>query len=80
MESGKTLHPIRAFRFYRSILQTHLTSHLMKKLIILCVLLVSGTVGFADEKPVKSTVQRVTIFTQGAQVFRSSTVSIGTGI
>ncbi len=52
----------------------------MKKLIIACGLLLSTTSTFADEKPVKSNVERVTVFTQGAQVFRTTNISVGTGI
>lgn len=52
----------------------------MKKLIIACAFLMAVLTVSANEKPVKSTVQRVTVFTQGAQVFRTSNVSLGTGI
>jgi uncharacterized protein (TIGR02231 family) len=52
----------------------------MKKLIIACALLLSCTHGFAEERTVKSSIQRVTVFTQGAQVFRTSNVTIGPGI
>ena len=34
----------------------------------------------SNEKPVKSFVKNVTVFTQGAQVFRSSTVSLSPGV
>ncbi len=52
----------------------------MKKLIIACGLLLSTTSTFADEKLVKSNVERVTVFTQGAQVFRTTNISVGAGI
>ncbi|MFN5355096.1 MAG: DUF4140 domain-containing protein, partial [Bacteroidota bacterium] len=52
----------------------------MKKLIITLAWLLTMTSVFANEKFVKSSIQRVTVFTQGAQVFRSSTVSVGSGI
>jgi len=51
----------------------------MNKILIVCFLL-SGTAAFAaNEKNVKSTVQHVTVFTQGAQVFRSSAVTVQPG-
>jgi uncharacterized protein (TIGR02231 family) len=52
----------------------------MKKLIITLAWLLAITSVFANEKSIKSSIQRVTVFTQGAQVFRSSTVSVGAGI
>jgi len=52
----------------------------MRKLIISIAWLLSATIAFATEKPVKSTVERVTVFTQGAQVFRSANITAGSGI
>jgi uncharacterized protein (TIGR02231 family) len=48
-------------------------------IIILCVLFTTDLFG-VSEKPVKSSIKKVTVFTQGAQVFRSAPVSISPGI
>jgi uncharacterized protein (TIGR02231 family) len=52
----------------------------MKNLIILISMVFCSHCLFANEKLTKSKVERVTIFTQGAQVFRTSNISVGAGI
>lgn len=52
----------------------------MKNLIILISLAFYSQCLMANEKATKSKVERVTIFTQGAQVFRTASISVGSGI
>ncbi len=52
----------------------------MKKIILAAMLFIAVNAHATTEKTVKSTVKNVTIFTQGAQVFRSSTVNLVPGI
>lgn len=51
----------------------------MKKTILFAILFIAGHAHGANEKTVKSSVKKVTVFTQGAQVFRSSTVTLNPG-
>ena len=52
----------------------------MKKIILAAMLIVAGNAKASNEKFIKSTVKNVTVFTQGAQVFRSAPVNLATGI
>ncbi len=52
----------------------------MKKLVIIAMCFFACNVDAATEKAVKSTVKNVTVFTQGAQVFRTSSVTLMPGI
>jgi uncharacterized protein (TIGR02231 family) len=52
----------------------------MKILIFILVCIYSYQVSANEGKIVKSSVNRVTVFTQGAQVFRSTTVSLSPGV
>lgn len=52
----------------------------MKNIIILIGLTIYSQFIFATEKLTKSKVERVTIFTQGAQVFRTANITLGSGI
>lgn len=52
----------------------------MKNIIILIGLTIYSQFIFANEKLTKSKIDRVTVFTQGAQVFRTASISIGSGV
>lgn len=53
----------------------------MKTTIIACILLcITGIVRANDEKKVHSTISRVTVYTQGAQIFRSASYSVSKGV
>jgi uncharacterized protein (TIGR02231 family) len=52
----------------------------MKNLILPVALLIAFTANANNEKKVKSTVKNVTVFTQGAQVFRTSSVILNSGV
>lgn len=52
----------------------------MKKIILVAVFFIALNANAANEKQVKSTVKSVTVFTQAAQVFRTSTVTLNPGI
>ncbi len=52
----------------------------MKNLILPAVLFLAFAAHANNEKKVKSSVKNVTVFTQGAQVFRSSSVSLNPGV
>ena len=52
----------------------------MKKLMITAIIMIALNAHASNEKIVKSSVKRVTIFTQAAQVFRNSTVTLNPGI
>lgn len=52
----------------------------MKKLFLSAIILIAISAHATNEKIVKSSVKNVTVFTQGAQVFRSSTVSLSPGV
>ncbi len=52
----------------------------MRKLILAAILLISVSAQSANVKTVKSSVKNVTIFTQAAQVFRSSAVTLNPGV
>jgi len=52
----------------------------MKNLILPAVLLIAFAAHATNEKKVKSTVKNVTVFTQGAQVFRTSSVNLNPGV
>ena len=54
-------------------------SHVMKKLIVVIACLFSIKSLASAEKPVKSDISKVTVFTQGAQVFRSASVTLSPG-
>ncbi|HEX5003185.1 MAG TPA: DUF4139 domain-containing protein [Bacteroidia bacterium] len=51
----------------------------MKKLLFVAAVILAQPVFATSEKPVKSAIKKVTVFTQGAQVFRSSSVSLTPG-
>lgn len=51
----------------------------MKNLIFSALMLISINLTASTEKPVKSSVNKVTVFTQGAQVFRSAPVTLAAG-
>src|SRR5215204_3407957 len=53
---------------------------LMKKLIIVVAVIAAFHANADTAKPVKSDVKKVTVFTQGAQVFRSAGVTLSTGV
>lgn len=52
----------------------------MKNFILPAMLFIALSASAVNEKIVKSAVKNVTVFTQGAQVFRSSSVSLSTGV
>jgi uncharacterized protein (TIGR02231 family) len=52
----------------------------MKKMLIAAAMLISVQLHATTEKPVKSTISKVTVFIQGAQVFRTAPVSLPPGI
>ena len=53
----------------------------MKSAIIACFLaIISGTAMANDEKNVKSSITKVTVYTQGAQVFRNASYSVLKGV
>jgi uncharacterized protein (TIGR02231 family) len=53
----------------------------MKKIIFSAIILFIAAYAFAStEKTIKSSVKKVTVFTQAAQVFRSSNVSLNPGV
>lgn len=52
----------------------------MKKSIIILVLLCSFNAWAANEKKVKSDVSKVTVFMQGAQVYRTAPVTVSSGV
>lgn len=52
----------------------------MKNPFLPAILLLALTASASNEKNVKSSVKNVTVFTQGAQVFRSSSVSLSQGV
>ncbi|MFH2095995.1 MAG: DUF4140 domain-containing protein, partial [Bacteroidota bacterium] len=54
----------------------------MKKLIlfVLCICFIVIAKAIDDPKPVKSTITDVTVFLSGAQVTRSGSVQLGTGV
>ncbi len=53
----------------------------MKKLFsIICTVMIITQVGATDEKIVPSEIKRVTVYTQGAQIYRTSGYSIGKGV
>src|SRR4030095_6376721 len=68
METGRSLHPVR---------NANLNPPSMKKLLFL--LLLATAAAAVTGKTVKSSVKNVTVFTQGAQVFRSSIVTLQPG-
>jgi len=51
----------------------------MKKLLIVAAVIIALPALATSDKPVKSTIKKVTVFTQGAQVFRSSSVTLSPG-
>ncbi len=52
----------------------------MKKLITGIFLTIASAVFAANEKPVKSTVKNVTVFLQGAQVYRNAYINLSPGV
>ena len=52
----------------------------MKKLITGILLTIVSAVFAANEKPVKSTVKNVTVFLQGAQVYRNAYINLSPGV
>ncbi len=52
----------------------------MKNLFLLALLCIALSAHASNEKNVKSIVKNVTVFTQGAQVFRSSSVTLSQGV
>ena len=52
----------------------------MKKIIIAAILFIAINAQASNEKTVKSTVRKVTVFTQAAQVFRNATVNLNPGV
>src|SRR5262245_19157665 len=51
------------------------------KNILMMVAVFAALQGFAEtQKPVKSEIKKVTVFTQGAQVFRSAGVTLSPGV
>lgn len=52
----------------------------MKKIITGILLTIVSAVFAANEKPVKSTVHKVTVFLQGAQVYRAANINLSPGI
>jgi uncharacterized protein (TIGR02231 family) len=53
----------------------------MKSTIAACILLfITGMVRANDEKNVNSTISRVTVYTQGAQIFRTANYSVSKGV
>lgn len=52
----------------------------MKNFILPAMLFIALSASAVNEKIVKSAVKNVTVFTQGAQVFRSSSVSLSAGV
>jgi len=52
----------------------------MKKLIVAGLLIIAVSAKASNEKFIKSSVKNVTVFTQGAQVFRTAPVSLSPGI
>lgn len=51
----------------------------MKKSVVVALFFACISASANNQKPVKSTVKKVTVFTQGAQVFRTSGVSLSQG-
>jgi uncharacterized protein (TIGR02231 family) len=51
----------------------------MKKILFAFAMLISFQLQATTEKPVKSSINKVTVFTQGAQVFRSAPVTLSPG-
>ncbi len=51
----------------------------MKKIHLMAILFIAVNANVSAEKSIKSTVKNVTVFTQGAQVFRTSTVNLSKG-
>ncbi len=54
--------------------------YVSKKLITGILLTITSVVFAANEKPVKSTVKNVTVFLQGAQVYRNAYINLSPGI
>jgi uncharacterized protein (TIGR02231 family) len=53
----------------------------MKKLIaLICIVLVTASANATDDKIVKSTISKVTVFSQGAQVYRSANYNVSQGV
>lgn len=53
----------------------------MKKILgLVCILLFATNSNAADEKIVKSSIKTVTVYSQGAQIYRNSSYSISTGV
>ena len=52
----------------------------MKNSFLLAVLCIALSAKASNEKIVKSVVKNVTVFTQGAQVFRSTSVPLSPGV
>lgn len=53
----------------------------MKKIIaLICIVLVTANTNAIDDKIVKSTISKVTVFSQGAQVYRSASYSVNKGV
>lgn len=66
MESSHPLHPI-------------LKQHKMNRIFFAVTFLIAFHANAATEKTIKSTVKNVTVFTQGAQVFRTASVTLSPG-
>ena len=58
----------------------HQTPTQMKKIFFVATFLFAGGAYASNEKITKSTVKKVTVFTQGAQVFRSSSINLTPGV
>ncbi|MBL4862548.1 MAG: DUF4140 domain-containing protein [Crocinitomicaceae bacterium] len=53
----------------------------MKNLIgLICILLFATNADAGDEKIIKSSISKVTVYSQGAQIFRKSTYSVSKGV
>ncbi len=53
----------------------------MKKVFaLICIVMLSANTNASDEKIVKSKISKVTVYSQGAQVFRKSTYSVNKGV